>query len=497
MSLLDKLATQPMRPFQNRIVVLCIILAFVDGFEVLVAAFTASAVSKAFGLDPVQIGYFLSAGTFGMGVGAIVISPLADRLGRRKHILLCLALIAVGMGGSALASSFTMLLVARAFAGLWIGALIPSLNILVSEYSSDEKRGQVMGLYGIGLPAGAASGGFITTFLIQAWGWRAPFWFGFVLTVVLFLGCLVWLAESIHYLVDRRPPGALEQYNRIAVKLGYEPEQDLPLAPMHPQHQQQGVVASIFRGVMAKRTALLWCGYALLSAAFYFANTWTPRLLTGHLTTKVPRSEVAETGWTSYVDTPVSAIEALAKSEPGKGWDPAVPYVQQMAEPSALAYGNNAGVLVAVGGVAGALLFAYFARRFHPRIVTAYTLLWGLVSYVLYANLFKTPALALLLAVGVGIAANGGIAAFYAISPPIYPTKARGTGVGWMVGFGRIVAILAPILAGYLIAAGISTQTLYQAFGVVLAISALCVLLLHRTFASESESLTTPQMIAH
>jgi MFS family permease len=495
MSLLEKLATQPMRRFQTRVIVICIILAFVDGFEVLVAAFTASAVGKAFVLDPVQIGYFLSAGTFGMGVGAIVISPLADRLGRRNHIILCLSLIAVGMGASALATSFSMLLVARAFAGLWIGALIPSLNILVAEYSSDAKRGTAMGIYGIGLPAGAASGGFITTFLIQAWDWRAPFWFGFSLTVALLLGCLVWLPESIHYLVDRRPAGALEKYNKIAVKLGYEPDDQLP--PARPIEHAKGLIGAIFHGVMAKRTALLWTGYAALSAAFYFANTWTPRLLTGHLTTKVPKSQVAATGWDSFVETPVSAIEALAKSEPTKGWDPTVTYVQQMSDTAAQAFGNNAGVLVATGGVVGALLFASLARRIHPRILTALTLFWGLIAYVLYANFFKAPALALLLAVGVGIAANGGIAAFYAISPPIYPTMARGTGVGWMIGFGRIVAILAPIVAGYLIAAGMSTQTLYQAFGVVLALSGLCVIALHRTFVSTAAERVKETSLLH
>ena len=140
-----------MRAFQKRIIGICIALAFVDGFEVLVAAFTSTAVAKAFALpNAADIGYFLSAGTFGMGLGAIVISPLADKIGRRKHILMCLALICVGMAASALAptSSFPFLLAARFFAGLWIGALIPSLNILVSEYSSDAKRGIAMGVGG-------------------------------------------------------------------------------------------------------------------------------------------------------------------------------------------------------------------------------------------------------------------------------------------------------------------------------------------------------------
>ena len=102
----------------------------------------------------------------------------------------------------------------------------------------------------------------------------------------------------------------------------------------------------------------------------------------------------------------------------------------------------------------------------------------------------KNPTLALVLALGVGMAADGGIAAYYAISPPVYPTIARGTGVGWMIGSGRIVSILARIASGYLLDAGIGAATLYQIFGGFMAMSGVFVLLLHRTYASESEEMT-------
>ncbi|MGV1007298.1 MAG: MFS transporter [Dermatophilaceae bacterium] len=487
MTLREALATQPMRPFQIRVIVICIVLAFVDGFEVLVGAFTATALSKDFGLDAVQIGYFLSASTFGMAVGAVFISPLADRIGRRRHILLCLTLIVVGMAASAIAPNYGFLLVARAFAGLWIGALIPSLNILVSEYSSDAKRGTAMGIYGIGLPAGSGTGGFITTFLIAAYSWRAAFWFGTILTLALLIGSLFWLPESIHYLVEKHPPKALDEYNKIAGQLGYPAEDELP--PAHNLGQRNVVVSAIFKGIMLKRTLLLWFGYGLLTAAFYFGNQWTPRLVTQSLSDKVAKSKLAEMGWSSYVDTPKSAIEALAKSEPTKGWDVNVQYVQQMSDSAAQAFGNNAGVLVSFGGVVAALLFAWLATKMHPRMVTVLVMFWGVIAYFLYANLFQIPALALILAIGVGMAGNGGIVAFYAISPAIYPTAARGTGVGWMVGFGRTWGIVAPIVSGYLLAAGLTAKSLYMLFGVLFAIAGFCVLALHRTYHGESDAM--------
>ncbi|MGB8383634.1 MAG: hypothetical protein WCG47_20690, partial [Dermatophilaceae bacterium] len=276
---------------------------------------------------------------------------------------------------------------------------------------------------------------------------RAAFWFGAVLTGLLLLGSLVWLPESIHYLVEKRPPRALEEYNEIADKLGYPQEDTLP-PPHAAQRAGNVVVSAIFKGIMLKRTVYLWLGYGLLTAAFYFGNQWTPRLVSQYL------------------------IEQ-----------------KLMSDSAAQAYGNNAGVLVSVGGVVAALLFAWLATKFHPRIVTVMVMFWGVIAYFLYANLFYIPALALILAIGVGMAGNGGIVAFYAISPSIYPTAARGTGVGWMVGFGRTWGILAPIVAGYLLAAGLTARSLYMIFGLLFGAAGICVLMLHRTFAGESDAM--------
>jgi SnoaL-like domain len=91
----------------------------------------------------------------------------------------------------------------------------------------------------------------------------------------------------------------------------------------------------------------------------------------------------------------------------------------------------------------GALLFAALSFAIRPRMVTVLIMFGGAIAYVLYAHNFQTVGLALTLAVFVGVFANGGIAAFYAISPFVYPTVHRGAGVGLMIGFGRGVAILA------------------------------------------------------
>ncbi len=440
MDIREAIRTQPMRAPQIAIIIICVLLTMIDGYEIIVMPFVMPHLAKSWALGPVEVGYLLSASVFGMALGAIFISPLSDRFGRRRHIGACLALITLGMFLSASARSLLELVAYRAFAGLFIGGIVASINVLASEYSSDRRRGTVMGIYGIGFPLGSALAGAVIGPLTMAYDWRAPFVFGAALTLVMLAVVLAVLPESIDYLVEKRPKNALAHYNRIAARLGYTRATILPAPAVRPQ--QQLALKAIFGGMMLGRTLCLWIGYAGLVAAFYFANTWTAKMI------------------------------ADASGDPSLG--------------------VRTGVLIMVGGVVGALLFAALSLKIRPRLVTALILFGGAVAFVLYAGQIQHSAMALTLAVFVGMFANGGIAAFYAISPFVYPAFARGTGVGLMIGFGRAVAIVAPVFTGYMLKAGWTPQIAYQFFGGVLVVAAIATLMLDRTYRNRSENPETP-----
>lgn len=118
--------------------------------------------------------------------------------------------------------------------------------------------------------------------------------------------------------------------------------------------------------------------------------------------------------------------------------------------------------LFQIGGVAGGFALAWLMQRWGPFIVLG-------VSYVLTAAALALigsgvpevlPASVLIAIMGNGIV--GGQVALNVLSATIYPTTARATGVGWALGMGRFGGIIAPLLAGRLMAAGIPTGTLFR-----------------------------------
>ena len=85
-----QLDQKDMGKFQWVVISLCFLINMLDGFDVLVMAFTAASVSSEWGLSGIELGYLLSAGLVGMALGSLFIAPWADRFGRRPLILLCI-----------------------------------------------------------------------------------------------------------------------------------------------------------------------------------------------------------------------------------------------------------------------------------------------------------------------------------------------------------------------------------------------------------------------
>ncbi|WP_277593332.1 MFS transporter [Pseudomonas chlororaphis] len=427
LDLKSRVDSGPMSAFQCLAIGICIVLNMIDGFDVLVMAFTAASVSAEWGLNGAQVGLLLSAGLFGMAAGSLFIAPWADRFGRRPLILFCLALSGLGMLLSALSQTPLQLALLRGLTGLGIGGILASSNVIASEYSSKRWRGLAVSLQSTGYALGATLGGLLAVWLLGHWGWRSVFLFGGAVTWLVIPLVLLWLPESLDFLLARRPGNALTRVNHLARRLE-QPE----LAQLPPEVPRQPGAPSGFgqllEPAMRRTTLLIWLLFFLVMFGFYFVMSWTPKLL---------------------VAAGLSAQQGI-----------------------------TGGVLLSVGGIFGAALIGGLASRWPLGRVLALFMLITAGLLVLFVGSASSIAAALGLGLLIGLFSNGCVAGLYALSPMVYDASVRATGVGWGIGIGRIGAILSPTVAGFLLDGGWQPLHLYGVFASVFVIAAGCLLLL-------------------
>ncbi|QFG21284.1 MFS transporter [Actinomadura sp. WMMB 499] len=410
----------PMSAGQWTAIAVCVLLNMLDGFDVLVMAFTADAVSDHWDLSGSQLGLLLSAGLAGMAAGSILLAPLADRIGRRATILIGLVLAAAGMGLSAAAQSPLQLGLLRVLTGIGIGAILASSNVIAAEYANRRWRGLAVSLNSTGYAVGATAGGVIAAALqSDGGGWRSVFAFGAVATALLVPVVLWRLPESLEFLLTRRSAGSLARLNKVLATMDQPAVRETP-RPVHAAASAAPGLRRILAPDLRRNTLLTWTGFFLVMFGFYFVTSWTPKLL---------------------VESGMSADQGI-----------------------------TGGVLLNLGGIFGTTLLGVLAARFALKnVLVGYTLA---TAVLLTLFVPATSVYGLLLALGalIGVFVNGCVAGLYALTPSIYGPDVRATGVGWGIGIGRLGAILSPIAAGRLLDAGWTPGRLFLLIAAVMII---------------------------
>ena len=133
-------------------------------------------IQTSFQLSYERLGSLASANLFVFAVASLISGPIADRIGPRKVIFTGILVWSVATIGSALSTSFPMLLFFRALVGVGEGAYGPSANTLLCADAPPEKRGRALGIYNIGMALGGTSGLVLGTMLAPIVGWRGVFW---------------------------------------------------------------------------------------------------------------------------------------------------------------------------------------------------------------------------------------------------------------------------------------------------------------------------------
>ncbi len=413
-----------MVPLQYVVIGLCFLLNMLDGMDVLVIAFAAPALAAEWSIAPQALGVVFAAGTFGMVTGAMLLAPVADRIGRRRLILASIALIGVGVTLTAAAATVDTLLLLRFASGVGIGALLASTATIAAEYAPDRKRNFIVGFVLSGYTIGAFLSGLVAARIIPEHGWQAMFVVAGLLTLATLP--LAWwlLPESPDFLARVRPQGALERINAILRRMSLPPLAGLPEVD---DVESAASVAALLHPARRASTLLLWVAFFMAFGTLYFLLSWIPKL-------------AAETGLPLDV-----AIYAGAVFNLGaffgiclQGW-----------------LSLTLGLTRTIAGFMGlaALLMAIFGLVTEPWLVLT---LFGLIGFTV----------------------QGGFVGLYAVAARLYPAELRNTGIGWAIGLGRFGAVVGPLAGGLLISLGLGMAENFTVFAVPMVAAAAFTLLI-------------------
>lgn len=414
--------------FQIVALLACLLLNVQDGFDILSIAYSANAIAMDWALSPGKLGAILSASLFGIMLGAMFLSPYADRIGRKPMTIVGLIISGIGMIGAAAAINPDMLLLSRCITGIGIGGILASLNTLVAEYAGERYRSMAVAIFQMGFPLGAVIGGYVAGWLLDIGDWRHVFAFGAILSFV-FVPVVMLLPESMDYLAKSGKADALSRINQVNQKLGRPKLTELQPVGKQIRPSPIGGVMMLFSSAFRNRTLLIWLAFFFLQMTLYFALSWVPKLL----------------------------IE------------------QGMSE----ADGIRGGMAVNLLGVVGIITFAIISTRHRAPVLGTLSLIGaslilfylGTLDGIGQGTVFST----LLVVAFIGFFAHASMIALYATSPTLYPSEIRATGTGWAIGLSRLGAVFGPWLTGQLLGQGWDPSAIYPVFGIPTLLAAAAV----------------------
>ena len=135
---------------------------FLFGYDAAVVSGTISLVSKSFGLDQMQVGWFVGCALIGSIIGVLFAGELSDRYGRKITMIIAALFFSASGIGCAFTDSFSQLVLARILGGIGIGIVSIVSPLYISEVSVASYRGRLVSLYQL-----AVTFGFLAAYMVN------------------------------------------------------------------------------------------------------------------------------------------------------------------------------------------------------------------------------------------------------------------------------------------------------------------------------------------
>ena len=416
---------------QILVVALCFLFNMLDGFDITAMAVVASSVSLDLNLTDDLLGWIFSFALAGMMVGAMILAPMADIIGRRALIILSLILVGLSIFLTSKADNLTLFILLRFISGMGAGALLACQASLAAEYSPEKYRAMSVALVTAGYPTGAMMTSVVAGYILPDYGWRAMFVFGGTITLGMVIVAWLMIPESLKYLLEKRPTNALEKINRILQKLKHSPIEQLP--ELIKNDENKTTLLSNMRMLLSpayRRLSLtLWTAFFCAFGTLYFLMSWIPKLMEN------------------------------------AGYD--------------LSAGRDAFLLFNLGGVIGIYLLGFLSIKLKLTNLIFNLSIASAISMIVFAYAPNELNTLLFLLLVIGILQQSAFTGLYGVAAKAYPTEIRSTGVGWAIGLGRTGAVVGPALAGYLILAGYDMSANFLFFSIPMVICGFIAYRLH------------------
>ncbi len=399
--------------FHIRIIILCGLVQFLEGFDALILAYTAPALTKAWHIHKSDLGPVFAASLAGMALGTVIIGPLADWIGRKTLLIIAVLIF----GGLTLVASQTQTLeelrILRFLMGFGLAAAVPSTVVLINEFAPRKHRAaMVMGM-SVGVALGAACGGQLTVLLQPLFGWQGCFYVGGIAPLLLLPVLVKWLPESVRFLTVQGGQNA----KIIAILRKLDPHLVLPANVEFSLHQRQqrtgNRVGELFSKQRFWMTVLLWLSFFISLIVINFLNNWLP---TAFATAGLP---------------PEQAVRITT--------------------------------LFQLGGIIGIVSMGFLSDKFgyYKVLMGAFTIAASFIALI-GLNAASVPFLIFAVPV-VGMCTLGANNGLSALAASLYPTAIRATGTSWAHAFGRFGGIAGPIIGGWLLSMDWPIQKVFGA----------------------------------
>lgn len=426
-------------PFHWGVLFWCLMIIIFDGYDLVIYGVALPLLMQEWALSAVQAGLLASTALFGMMFGAMTFGTLSDKLGRKKTIMICVAIFSGFTFLGAFATNPVEFGILRFLAGLGIGGVMPNVVALMTEYAPKRIRSTLVALMFSGYAIGGMTSALLGAWLVPQFGWKIMFYIAIIPLVAL---PLIWkfLPESLMYLTNKKE---LEQTRNIVQKIS--PTQalngDTEFVLNEVIKGDEAPVKALFQQGRAFSTFMFWIAFFMCLLMVYALGSWLPKLM-------------------------IQAGYSLGAS---------------MIFLFAL---NIGGMIGAIGG--GAL-----ADRFHIKKVLTIMFICGAAALILLG--FNSPQIVLYTLIAVaGAATIGSQILLYTFVAQYYPSTVRSTGMGWASGIGRIGAIVGPVLTGALLTMNLPHQMNFFAIAIPGVIAALAIFMVNLKASVDAKALTEP-----